>query len=87
MRPVLWRFWSCSPEQYCVFLAPHLRYKFDVSPQVPPASLAKDPCSRAIGEQFAQMPVEGHSLLCGSHADDSPKMPMRLQTMSGWTKR
>ncbi len=87
MCPVLWRFWSCSPEQYCAFLAPHLRYRFDVFPQVPPAFLVKDPCSRAIGEQSGQMPLGGQSLWCGSHADDSLQMPMRLQTMSGWTKR
>lgn len=83
MCPARWQFWSCSPAQYCAFPAPHLRYKFDVFPQVPPAFLVIDPCFRAIGEQRGQTPIGGHSLLCGSHADDSLQMPMGLQTMSG----
>src|ERR1017187_9845776 len=87
MCPVLWRFWSCSRAQYCEFPAPHLQYKFDVVPQVPPVFLVKDPYSRAIGEPSGRTPLGGRSLLCGSHADDSLQMPMRLQTMSGWTKR
>ena|SRR5208337_4718191 len=87
MFPAPWRFWSCSSERYCAFLAPRLRCKFDVFPPAPPAFLVRNPDSRAVGEQFVQMLFEGRSLLCASHVDDSGQMPIRLQTMSGWAKQ
>lgn len=80
-----WLFESCLPKQYCASPVPRPRYTFDVFPQVPLTFLETAPCSRVVGEQFAQMLVEGRSLACASHVDDSGEMPMRLQTMSGWT--
>src|SRR5579872_4283569 len=85
MYPTLWLSASCLPKQYCAFPVQRPRCTFDVSLQVPLTFLETAPCSAVIGEQFAQMLTEGRSLACASQVDDSGPMPMRLQTMSGWT--